>query len=95
MNPAASFEVTPDIILNENELQFVFVRASGPGGQNMNKVSTAVQLRYDVRNSPSLPEVVRTAAGLAQRSLAECRSSSKPGASGHKNRTARMPGSVI
>jgi ribosome-associated protein len=59
MSPAASIEITQDIVLNENELQFEFVRASGPGGQNVNKVSSAVQLRYDVRNSPSLPEAVR------------------------------------
>ena len=59
MHPAASIEITPDIILNENELQFEFVRSSGPGGQNVNKVSSAVQLRYDVRNSPSLPVAVR------------------------------------
>lgn len=39
-----------------DELSFDFVRASGPGGQNVNKVSTAVQLRFDVLNSPSLPE---------------------------------------
>lgn len=39
----------------DDELQFNFVRASGPGGQNINKVATAVQLRFDVENSPSLP----------------------------------------
>src|SRR5262249_31945397 len=44
---------------DENELLFDFVRSSGPGGQNVNKVSTAVQLRFDVTNSPSLPEDVR------------------------------------
>jgi ribosome-associated protein len=43
----------------QEELEFTFVRASGPGGQNVNKVSTAVQMRFDVRNSPSLPEDVK------------------------------------
>jgi ribosome-associated protein len=47
-------EITPAIFIDERELQFDFVRASGPGGQNVNKVSTAVQLRFDVLNSPSL-----------------------------------------
>ena len=43
----------------ENELTFEYVRASGPGGQNVNKVATAVQLRFDARRSASLPEEVR------------------------------------
>jgi ribosome-associated protein len=52
-------EITPEIILNENELHFDFVRATGPGGQNVNKVATAVQLRFDVANSAALPPEVR------------------------------------
>lgn len=47
-------EITPSFHFNERELQFDYVRASGPGGQNVNKVATAVQLRFDVVNSPSL-----------------------------------------
>lgn len=54
-----SLKVTPDLTIDESELQETFVRASGPGGQNINKVSTAVQLRFDVEHSPSLPEPVR------------------------------------
>ena len=50
---------TPRIVLDERELEETFVRASGPGGQNVNKVSSAVQLRFDVRRSPSLPDDVR------------------------------------
>ena len=50
---------TPTIALHENELVWRFLRASGPGGQNVNKVSSAVQLRFDVRRSRSLPETVR------------------------------------
>lgn len=51
--------VNAQIELDEREIQEDFVRASGPGGQNVNKVSTAVQLRFDVAHSPSLPEAVR------------------------------------
>ena len=51
--------VTPSIILDDGEVERSFVRASGPGGQNVNKVSTAVQLRFDVARSPNLPEAVR------------------------------------
>jgi ribosome-associated protein len=52
-------QVTNSIALHEDELQESFIRASGPGGQNVNKVESAVQLRFDVRHSPSLPEDVR------------------------------------
>ncbi len=55
----AMIEITPTISLDERELTFTFIRASGPGGQNVNKVATAAQLRFDVRNSPSLPEEVK------------------------------------
>jgi ribosome-associated protein len=48
-------QITPTLTILESELSFSFVRASGPGGQNINKVATAVQLRFDVRNSASLP----------------------------------------
>jgi len=50
--------VTDHISIDEDELQESFVRSSGPGGQNVNKLSTAVQLRFDVRRSPSLPNDV-------------------------------------
>ena len=52
-------EITDSISIDESELQFDYIRASGPGGQNVNKVSSAVQLRFDVRNSPSLADDVR------------------------------------
>jgi ribosome-associated protein len=50
--------VTDTILIDESELSEAFVRSSGPGGQNVNKVSSAVQLRFDVRASPSLPNDV-------------------------------------
>jgi ribosome-associated protein len=51
--------VTPGISIGEDELHETFVLASGPGGQNVNKVSSAVQLRFDVAGSPSLDDTVR------------------------------------
>jgi ribosome-associated protein len=55
----AAIQVTPEITIAEDELEERFIQASGPGGQNVNKVATAVQLRFDVARSPALPEDVR------------------------------------
>jgi ribosome-associated protein len=61
-------KVSPHLSLDESEVDFSFIRSSGPGGQNVNKVSTAVQLRFDVLNSPSLlPEQKQRLIWLAGR----------------------------
>src|SRR5213083_2320932 len=55
----AMIRITPSISIGEDEVEEQFIRASGPGGQNVNKLATAVQLRFDVRRSPSLADDVR------------------------------------
>ena len=57
-----TLRITPLIAIDEDELAESFVLASGPGGQNVNKVASAVELRFDLLNSPSLPEPVRARA---------------------------------
>ena len=52
-------EITPSLGIDEKEIEVAFVRSPGPGGQNVNKVSSAVQLRFNVQESPSLPEEVK------------------------------------
>ena len=57
--PGIDLTITPQLSIPESELVERFVRASGPGGQNINKVSTAVELRFDIAQSPSLPDALR------------------------------------
>ncbi len=59
MDSPNRINLTQEISLDENELEFRYMRASGPGGQNVNKLDSAAQLRFDVVHSPSLPDYVR------------------------------------
>jgi ribosome-associated protein len=65
-------EITPSVKIDECEIQLDFIRASGPGGQNVNKVASSVQLRFDVRNSPSLePDIKERLIKLAGSRMTE------------------------
>ena len=65
-------EITPSLSIDDSEVQLDFIRAAGPGGQNVNKVSSAVQLRFDVRSSPSLePDVKERLVKLAGSRMTE------------------------
>ena len=57
--------ITPTLSLHPAEIEIAFIRASGPGGQNVNKVSTAAQLHFDLRRSPSLPDGLKARAARA------------------------------
>jgi len=86
--------ITEDISIGRDEVSFAFVRSSGPGGQNVNKVATAVQLRFDVDRSPSLPPEVkrrlRRMAGAAMTRGGELIIDARRRRSQHRNRLEAM-----
>ena len=53
-------EITPKVFIDASEIKFTYIRSPGPGGQNVNKVASGVQLRFNIAHSPSLPEPIRT-----------------------------------
>ena len=67
-----SLEITPNLVIPDSDLSFAFVKASGPGGQNVNKVSSAVQLRFDMAGTTVLSDAVKSRLrGLAGRRLTD------------------------
>ena len=65
-------EITPNLVIPDSDLSFAFVKASGPGGQNVNKVSSAVQLRFDMAGTTVLSDAVKSRLrGLAGRRLTD------------------------
>ena len=94
MNADRGLHIAPGVEVGADELEEQFIRSSGPGGQNVNKVATAVQLRFDAANAPGLPERVRERAlKLAgQRATKDGVIASRLAASEHRSRTGRMRG---
>jgi ribosome-associated protein len=84
--------ITPAIAIDDDEISIAFVRASGPGGQNVNKVATAAHLRFEAAASPALTDAVRgRLARLAGRKMTREGVLIMPADSARRSRTARMP----
>ncbi len=78
----APLRITGGLSIDPSEIQESFVRAAGPGGQHVNTTSTAVQLRFDVRHSPSLPEAVRQRPRATGGAAADAGGGAGPGGAG-------------